>query len=189
MWSPERVRMVAARRGLVAVAAGALALAATIAACGSHDPNAIGPLGGPEASGNVCLYDQHSKVITDGWPFVRNSSDSPAVIDRVSLANPKGMSLITAWAVPAGDDGYGAEPGYPPGKHLPPGIEWAQRHRAAGAVVPHQVRPSNTDLLFVVRILAPKASASGVNIWYHVGSQHWHIQTVFGLKVLASGSC
>jgi hypothetical protein len=188
MLSPAQVQTAARHRLTVAV--GALALAAAVAACGSQDPNAVGPLGGPESSGTVCMTDVHSEVLTDGWPVVGNTSKTPAVIDKVSLAKPMGMSLITAWAVPiTGHTAYGAEPGYPPGKDLPPGIAWARRHSAVAAIVPHSAAPHETDLLFVVRILAPRASVSGFNIWYHVGSQHWHIQTVFGLRVLTEGSC
>jgi hypothetical protein len=182
----------ARRRGAVAGAAIALA-AAALAGRGSTPANAIGPLGGSEAPGNICLQDVKTSVLTDGWPFVKNKSQMPAVIDKVDLANPHGMKLISAWAVPIlGHDAYGAEPGFPPGKTLPPGIEWPQRHAAAGAVVPaHQTGYKETDLLFVVALLAKSSSATGVDIWYHVGSKRYHIRTVFGLKVLASaaGSC
>jgi len=137
------------------------------------------------------MTDVHSAVLTDGWPFVKNSSATPAVIDKVGMANPHGLSLITAWAVPVtGTTYYGAEPGYPPGKVLPRGIQWAERHTADGATVRHSANASGaTDLLFVVRLQAARATASGVDIWYHVGTQHYHIRTDFGLTVLGSGQC
>jgi hypothetical protein len=180
----------AKRQGTAAGAALALA-AVALAGCGSA--NAIGPLGGSEAGGNVCMQAVKTGVLTDGWPFVQNTSPTPAVIDKVDLANPHGMKLITAWAVPVtGHDAYGAQPGYPPGKLQLPGFQWPQRRPAAGAVVPaHQTGLKETDLLFVVALLAKSSSATGVDIWYHVGSKRYHIRTVFGLKVLASaaGSC
>ena len=167
---------------------GAVILATTLAACAAS-PNRIGPLGGPEAEGSVCMSDVHTTVLTDGWPAVRNTSQTPAVIDKVDMADPRGLRLLKAWAVPVvGHDLYGAEPGYPPGKVDSPGILWDQRHTANGAVVRHSTGLHQTDLLFVVRLLTGHASASGVDIWYHVGHQRYHIRTVFGLKVLSAGS-
>jgi hypothetical protein len=180
---------------LVVAAAGAIALA-ILTGCGSSGwSDAIGPLGGPEASGSVCMTDLQGPVLTDGYPFVTDTSQTPAVIDRVAMANPRGLKLITAWAVPiTGTTDYGAEPGYPPGTAYPkgeiPGFQWTERQNADGATVRHTTGAGHgTDLLFVVRLLAKRASASGVDIWYHVGSHRYHIRTVFGLIALASGSC
>jgi hypothetical protein len=138
----------------------------------------------------VCVTDVHAGVLTDGWPVVRNTSKEPVTIDHVGLAGPKGMSLVTAWAVPIEKDAYGAEPGYPPGSHaLPPGFRWSQRKPAAGVAILPEASPAQTDLLFVVRLQAPVATAKGVIIDYHQGSRHWQIRTAFGLRVQASGAC
>jgi hypothetical protein len=176
-------------------AAAAIALA-ILAGCGSSGwSDAIGPLGGPEASGSVCMQGLHSQVLTDGYPFVQDASQTPAVIDEVALANPHGLKLITTWAVPlTGHTDYGAEPGYPPGTAYPkgeiPGFQWTERQNADGATVQHTTGAGHgTDLLFVVRLQAKHASASGVDIWYHVGSQQYHIRTVFGLIALSAGAC
>ena len=137
----------------------------------------------------MCLADVTNHVLTDGWPYVKNASPTPATIDKVAMANPHGLKLIVAWAVPiTGHTAYGAEPGYPPGKSLAPGVQWAERRNADGAVIPHTKHICQiTDLLFVVRLLAKRATASGVDIWYHVGSQHYHFHSPFGLIVLAPG--
>jgi hypothetical protein len=169
--------------------AGAAALAVLAAACGSSSDAGAGPLGPVEASGSVCEQGVTSHVFTDGWPFVVNSSQTPAVIDKVGLANPRGLSLITAWAVPQANDGYGAAPGYPQAARMPlsPGLQWAHRHNAVGAIIRYKTHHPYTGMLFVVRLLAKRASATGVDIWYHVGSQHYHLRTVFGLIVLGPG--
>jgi hypothetical protein len=38
-------------------------------------------------------------------------------------------------------------------------------------------------LLFVLRLTASGGHATGVDIWYHVGSQHYHLRTAFGIYV------
>jgi hypothetical protein len=176
-------------------AAGSIALAVLTGCASSGWSDAVGPLGGPDASGSVCMSSLHTNVLTDGYPFVSDSSRTPAVINKVGLADPRGMRLITAWAVPlTGHTNYGAEPGYPPGTAYPrgeiPGFQWTDRQNADGATVRHTTGAGHgTDLLFVVRLVATHASASGVDIWYHVGNQRYHIRTLFGLIALSAGSC
>ncbi len=173
------------------VVAGTAVLAVLAAGCGSSpsDP-AGGPLGPTEASGNICLGIGTSHVLTDGWPFVQNSSETPAVIDKVGLANPRGLRFITAVAVPTTEDFYGARPGNLIYTTPLPGFRWDERRNAVGDAIPFSPAGSRkwTDLLFVVRLLAKHASDSGVDVWYHVGSQHYRLRTVFGLIVLGPGA-
>jgi hypothetical protein len=165
-----------------AAAAGALALAAALAGCGSSGD---GPLGPVEADGYVCITQIDHGVITNGNPYVQNSSTTPAIIDKVGMANSRGLQLIETVAVPTSHVLYGAEPGYP-NNHLGlPGFQWAKRRNAIGDAIPN-TSPSNhlvTDLLFVLRLIASGGHATGVDIWYHVGSQHYHLRTVFGIYV------
>jgi len=166
---------------LVAVAGAGMILAAGCGS-GSHDPSA-GPLGPLEADGNACLQDNRAAVVTDGWPYVRDNSKTPAVITGLALRNPRGMRLITVYAVPT-TVGYGVAPGYPPAKGSP--VNWALHRNAVGAVIRHaSERGQITDLLFVIRITAPRASASGVEISYRAGGQDYQLRTPFGLIVVA----
>jgi hypothetical protein len=122
-------------------------------------------------------------VLTNGWPFVVNSSSTPAVIDKVGIANGHGLRLLVA--VPTSQDFYGAQPGYPNNSIPLSGFHWAQRRNAVGDAIPHSTGSHKwTDLLFVLRLTASHGSDSGVDIWYHVGSQHYHLRTVFGLFVV-----
>jgi hypothetical protein len=134
----------------------------------------------------VCITQLDHGVLTDGWPFVRNSSSTPAVIDKAGMANSHGLRLITTVAVPVGPDLYGAQPGYPTDKLALPGFQWERRRSAVGDAIPYSPasRHKATDLLFVLQLTASHGSATGVDIWYHVGSQHYHLRTVFGLYVV-----
>ncbi len=133
----------------------------------------------------MCAIQLDHGVLTDGWPFVQNTSSSPAVIDRVGMADARGLRLLTAVAVPTSQDFYGAQPGYPNDKLALPGFDWKQRRNAVGATIPYSTGSHKwTDLLFVLQLVASHGSASGVDIWYHVGSQHYHLRTVFGLYVV-----
>jgi hypothetical protein len=170
---------VSRRRGAVA---GALALAAALTGCGS---SGSGPLGPVEANGYECITQLDHGVLTNGWPFVVNSSSTPAVIDKVGIANGHGLRLLGAVAVPTSQDFYGAQPGYPNNSIPLSGFHWAQRRNAVGDAIPHSTGSHKwTDLLFVLRLTASHGSDSGVDIWYHVGSQHYHLRTVFGLFVV-----
>jgi hypothetical protein len=166
------------------VAAGVLSLAAALAGCG--DPSSgDGPLGPVEADGYVCITQIDHGVVTNGNPYVQNSSHTPAVIDRVGLANSRGLQLIESIAVLTSHVLYGAEPGYANDHLALPGFQWAQRRNAIGDVVRYSTPGTGvvTDLLFVLRPTASGGHASGVDIWYHVGSQHYHLRTVFGIYV------
>ncbi len=178
--------MAAASRRL-GTAAGALALAAVLAGCGSSGD---GPLGPVEANGYACITQLDHGILTNGWPFVQNSSTSPAVIDKVGLANSRGLQLLGALAVPTSEDFYGVQPGYPNNHLALPGFHWAQRRNAVGDAIPHSPPGGHkwTDLLFVMRLTASGGHATGVDIWYHVGSTHYHLRTVFGLYVVTCPS-
>lgn len=175
--------MAAANRRL-RVAAGALSLAAALAGCG--DPSSgDGPLGPVEADGYVCITQIDHGVVTNGNPYVQNSSATPATIDKVGLANSHGLQLLGTVAVLTSNVLYGAEPGYPNDHLNIPGFQWAKRRNAIGTVVRYSKAGTGivTDLLFVLRLTASGGHATGVDIWYHVGSQHYHLRTVFGIYV------
>ena len=132
-------------------------------------------------------------VVTDGWPNVRNSTHTVAVIDKVALVNPHHLKVITTWAIPiTGTTLYGAEPGYPPGTLNLPGFQWGERHTAVGATVRYTSQVTRvTNLLFVIRLLGERGYATGWRVWYHIGNQRYLHSSPFGLVVMngAQGSC
>jgi hypothetical protein len=144
-----------------------------------------GPLGPVEVDGYECITQLDHGIVTDGLPFVQNSSTSLAVIDKVGMANSNGLQFLGAVAVPTTQDMYGAEPGYPNNHLNLPGFQWAKRRNAVGDAIPYSPASKHkaTDLLFVLRLTASGGHATGVDIWYHVGSQHYHLRTVFGIYV------
>lgn len=73
-----------------------------------------------------------------------------------------GLQVVAAWVVPTSGLLYGAQVGYPPSKMPLPGWQWAEREPAAG-----------------------------IDIWYHVGSSHYHLRAAKRLDVQVgdAGTC
>ena len=184
--------MAAASRGRLWAVVGAFALATALGGCGSSGLGS-GPLGPAEAEGHECVTQLDRGIVTNGWPHLRNTTHTVAVIDKVALVNPHHLQLITTWAVPiTGHVLYGAEPGYPPGTLNLPGFQWGERHTAEGATVRYTSQITQvTDLLFVIRLLGQRGYATGVHVWYHIGTQHYLYSSPFGLIMMngAKGSC
>jgi hypothetical protein len=130
-------------------------------------------------------------VTTFGDDSVRNHGHATAVIDKAVLADPKGLVLLRAWAVPTTGEIAGMSWGAPPPYHLV-GWQGDHRHLAKGATVAPAVgKYDRTNLLMVVR-LAPgriKGTAAGIDIWYHVRSNRYHFRTKPGLIVINRKSC
>lgn len=82
-----------------------------------------------------------SSALTFGFEAFRNSGGT-ATIDKVDLADPHGIKLLAAYAVPiTGGHLYGVQRGYPHGG-VPEGVQWSRRQRADGATVPHSRGPT-----------------------------------------------
>jgi hypothetical protein len=182
----------AASRGRLWAVAGALALGAALGGCGSSGLPS-GPLGPGMDDGHECVTQLDNGIATFGWPNVRNTTHTVAVIDKVALVSPHHLQLITTWAVPiTGTSLYGAVPGFPPGTTNVPGFQWGDRHTAVGATVRYTSKITEvTNLLFVIRVLGQRGYTTGVDVWYHVGTQHYLYSTPFGLIAMngAKGSC
>ena len=162
-------------------------MTSVLAVCGSAAPGR-GPLGPDEATGNVCMQDVTTSVVTFGWPYVRNAGGTPAVITAVALAHSRGVKLLTAFAVPqTGTVGYGAQLGPPPGDLRLPGFQWSEHRDAVGATIRKSQQVKQTDLLYVVEMLSDRATASGVIVRYRVGSQHYTLTTGWGFTFLRPG--
>jgi len=176
----------AIRRALGASAAVILAVA--LGACG-RQPD---PFGHDTTPGQECIPLAGHQVVTYGFEAVRNRAAGTAVIDKMALAKRKGLHVIATWVVPSTEDLYGAQYGYPPG-HMPlNGWHWDKRQKANGARVPHsRGKYDRMNLLFVVALQArvTRGSAIGVDVWYHVGSNYYHLRTETGLVLVAGSGC
>jgi DnaJ domain len=139
-----------------------------------------GPLGHPFQVGMECLGLDGHQVMTYGVEWVRNPGTVTAVIDQMTLAKPEGMRVVAAWVVPTSGLLYGVQDGYPPSKMRLPGWQWAKRQPANGAHVPHTPGTHNRENLVLVFSLRPgitSGQAAGIDIFYHVGSSHYHLTT------------
>ena len=91
-----------------------------LAGC-STGPASPGPLGDTGGRGTLCGPVARGQVLSDGFDGLRNTGDAPARIEAVSLADPHGLRLLTAYVIPiAGDSLYGVRAGFPPAAALSP---------------------------------------------------------------------
>jgi hypothetical protein len=165
------------------VAAGATFLAAaTLVSCSSA--LSVGPFAGPRQPGVECIPLQGAKVITDGFDAVRNHGSAVAVIDKFALVDLKGLQLIHAYAVPTQGQWFGLQRGYPPGHFALFRWHWNRRQNLTGASVPPEPgKYEYMNLVLVVALKAARGSYAGIDVWYHVGSNDYHLRTVAGLMV------
>lgn len=132
---------------------------------------------------------QSGGVVSFGFEAFHNPG-SAATITSVSLAGPHNLQILQSWIVPVtGNNLYGVLDGYPPYKHLPSGVNWAQRQRADGATIPHLPGKAVANLILVLKPLATAASAAGVNLYYKEASANYHLQTHFAIRILTAKSC
>jgi hypothetical protein len=175
----------------LAAAGTAVLAAAVLGACGSGNLPA-GPFADARIPSIQCQPLAGHMVTTFGDDSVRNHGHATAVIDRVAFAEPKGLVLLHAWAVPTTGQIAGMSWGAPPPPYHLVGWQWNHRHLAKGARVPPGTgKYDRTNLLMVVR-LAPghmKGTAAGIDIWYHVGPNRYHFRTSLGLIVVNRKTC
>jgi hypothetical protein len=178
-------------RRRVAVLATAVALAVSAVGCSSGPLVNTGPFGGADwNSGFICDPLSHpGEIVTDGFIEVTdNWRGTVAVIDKISLVRPHGLKLLRAYAVRVGNDAaYGDMPG-PPSVHVAGFTypEWRHHVNAIGARVPYVRHLAfQTNLLLELKTSARKSTDQGINVWYHAGTQHYHLRTHFALEWLA----
>src|SRR5262245_8135176 len=122
--------MMALRMMRTAAAAGTVVLAAALAACQGtsvQSGGGAGPFAGPRQPGTECIGLRGARVISDGFDAVRNKGPVTVVIDKMALADEKGLRLIAAYAVRTQGELFGLQRGYPPGHVRLPGWHWDQR--------------------------------------------------------------
>jgi hypothetical protein len=165
------------------------ALAVVVAGCSASIPVNAGPFGGAGNGGYDCVPHSHpGEILTEGFNDVSDSwRGTVAVISKVSLVRPRGLRLMRTYAVRLGNHpAYGDMPGLPSvgvGAFSYPA--WKHHVNAAGARVAYARHVAfQTNLLLVVKTSAANSSDQGINVWYHVGTRHYHLRTRFGLKLM-----
>jgi hypothetical protein len=135
-----------------------------------------------------CEPVRHGGVLSYGFEAFTNTGDT-ATIERVALTDPHGLRMLAAYAVPVtGSTLYGVLDGYPPAHYIPPGVHWAQRQRADGAIIPHSGR-TQINLVLVLKPTGAKGTAQAVDVFYQAAGQHYHLQTNTSIEVLVAPSC
>jgi hypothetical protein len=172
------------RWGRQVSAIAAAVIAVCLSGCSSGVTFNSGPLGGQGSSGISCASTNGpGGVVSYGIEFA-NSSASPVVIDKVSLADPRALRMLAAYVVPVtGDSIIGIVQGHPPGKLMPSDEHWSQRQRADGARIKHS---RGQDVINLIAVLKPTRNpgwARGINIYYHSsGGQRYLLRQ--GLQIL-----
>lgn len=175
-----------ARRGR---AAAALLAAALLAGCSSGPAMNTGPFGNGGTPGEECVEVPAGTVLSYGFEAFSNSGPA-AIIEQAGLADPHGLRVLAAYAVPlTGTDAYGVWFGYPPTAHFPPGVQWSQRQRADGAHIPHSRGQDAINLLLVIKPTARTGWARGVDVYYRSAGQHYHLRTATRLRVQVAVPC
>src|ERR1022692_2483593 len=62
-------------------------------------------------------------------------------------------------------------------------------HRATSARVPHTGADAATNLLLVISTSGLRATDRGINVYYHVGHQRYHLRTEVGLTTVVASKC
>lgn len=164
-----------------------------LAGCG---PASSSSAGGPLISGlngggvgQECTHVQPGGVLSYGFEAFQNRGGT-VTVTKAGLARAHGLEILQAWMVPiTGTYLYGVLDGWPPYRHLPRGVQWAQRQRADGAVIPHSHGGDQMNLVLVLRAVRRVASAAGVSVYYRVAGQDYHLQTHIAIRVLTGGTC
>lgn len=176
-------------RATVSLLATGSLTACLLAACSSHlEAGPFGPRGTP---GSECAPVPRGGVLSFGFEAFRNQGHQAATISKITLNTPHSLRLIDAWVIPiTGDDLYGVLSGYPPVKHIQPGVQWAERQRASGATVAPGSGPSNrmTNVLAVLKPVHQTGWAQGLNVYYHVGGTQYLFRTTTKIIVWTLGS-
>jgi hypothetical protein len=180
------------------MAGGLVMLGAALAGCSASVIQG-GPLSSeidPGSHFTQCIDMKRGDVVVDGFNTIPNSSSQVAVIDKVAFADPVRLRQIAAYIIPDSGELYGDWTGYPPnGSHHPanPHLDWSARQNAAGARIPPTPgggppKGPNVQLMVVAQSSGDKASEQGINVWYHVGSQHYHLRTPVTMIAVVDGT-
>jgi hypothetical protein len=149
-----------------------------------------GPFGNGGTYGEECIPVPRGGVVSYGFDEFSNSGDATATVNKVALANSRGIRMLAAYVVPiTGNELYGVLFGYPPAAHIPQGVQWPQRQRADGATIP---RSRGHDVINLVLVLQPTAKAGwsrGIDVYYRESGQQYHLLTATRIRLMTSSRC
>jgi hypothetical protein len=159
--------------------------------CASGAAVNTGPFGNGGSYGQECALVPAGKVLSYGFDEFRNSGNATATIDKVALADPRGIRVLAAYVVPiTGHHLYGVLFGYPPAAYLPQGVQWAQRQPADGATIPRsRGRHDVTNLVLVLKPTAKTGWARGINVYYRESGQRYHLLTATRIRLITASRC
>ncbi len=131
--------------------------------------------------------------MTDAIEEVQNHGTTTAVIDKIALRKPSGLRLDRVWVVPTDRELAGATNGYPPPRYHVVGWHWEKRMPPHGARVPPIVTGKYFRMNIVVVVgLAPgftRGEAAGIDVWYHVGDDHYDLHLQTALAAVKGHTC
>lgn len=137
--------------------------------------------------GGECIPVPPGGVVSYGFEVLRNTGHAVAAITKVGLARSSGLRIIQAWLVPIrGRSLYGVLDGYPPYPHLPPGVDWARRQNADGAIISQSRGHQVTNIVLVLKPTERVGSAAGVQVYYSEYGRKYYLQTHISIRVARS---
>ncbi|MEW2157152.1 hypothetical protein AB0950_17965 [Streptomyces sp. NPDC007189] len=185
-------RPAAVRTGLATITSGLLlglltgcsrtTSAASVAYGGPFDGKDQQPIN----SGQVCVPVPTGGSVAFGGDDLDNYGDQKAVIDKITLLDPHGLHLVTAFLLGERSTDYGYSP-YPP-PHDFRSAAWAARQPAVGATLPPEGVKERTvsayNLVTVVKVTGTThVGMRAVLVDYHVGSKKYRWHNLISLQV------
>jgi hypothetical protein len=171
MISRNRVRI-----AVVSAAVLAVGLVSFFAVPAAYPSMNTGPLGDGGTPGGICVPIARGQVESWGVTYLGNTGSSDAVIEEVALVNARHARLVASYVVPiTGNNEYGSLFGYPPARHLEPGVDWRAHQRVPGA----SVGPDHADLVTVIQPTGPGplAEVQAIDVFYQESGTNYHMQT------------
>jgi hypothetical protein len=161
--------------------------AVLVAACGGVNAGQ-GPLNaGGTDPGTVCVPATAGGTVTMGGEDLLNTGSTDVVIDKISLADPKGLVWVESVVLSIANNGVGYFATYPPPVEdlAQDGLDWSKRTPAIGATVAPGPEPGTTNLVTGIHLTGGSGSSmSGLVIDYHVRNGFsYRVQTPIGLVV------
>jgi hypothetical protein len=145
-----------------------------------------GPLGDGGTAGGICVPLAPGQVESWGITYLGNTGGSDAVIEKVALVKARNARLVASYVVPiTGNNEYGSYFGYPPARHLEPGVDWRAHQRVPGASVAPARGLDHADLVTVIQPTGgPLAEVQAIDVFYRESGTNYHMQTHYRFVLL-----